>query len=321
MTASGGTAPATSSAPVPPAVSAAPPEAAAQRASLGRGILAGIGAFGAWGLLPLYLHALQDVPPLQILAHRILWSLLLMLALVRWLAPPGATARVLRSRRALLLLTCSTVLIAVNWLLFIQAVATKQTVAASLGYYINPLISVLLSVVILKEPLSRRNAVSVALAAAGVAWLVWIDGALPWISLVLAVSFALYGLVRKLAGVDPMVGLLVETALCTPLCLGYVLWLGATGDGAFLTHGPATDLLLVGCGIVTALPLICFGMAAVRLPLAMLGLLQYLAPTLQLLCAVALLGESFDSHKAVAFGCIWAALALFSWDMARQLRR
>lgn len=282
------------------------------------GVLAGVAAFGAWGFLPLYLHLLVAVPPWEVLAHRIVWAMVLMLPVTLWLAPKGALKATLRAPRTLLLLACSTLLIAVNWLVFIWAVGQQHVVEVSLGYYINPLISVLLSVVILKEALSRRNAVSVALAAIGVALLIGLAGTIPWVSLTVAFTFAFYGLVRKLAGVNPLVGLLIETAMLTPLCLGYLIWQEAAGTAAFLRLGWQTDLLILGCGIVTALPLIWFGAAVVRLPLAMVGLLQYLAPTLQLLVAVVFLDERFGWERGVAFAFIWAALAVFSSGLVQH---
>ncbi len=291
------------------------PITAAAPATSGRsGVLYGLAAYGFWGLLPLYFHALPTVPPAEILAHRIVGSVVVLVAIVlvqgRW-AEVVATATDWRRLRALAL---TTLLIAANWFLFIWAVSEQRVIEASLGYFINPLVNVLLGVVVLGEHLSRPTKIAVGLAAVGVAAQAVMVGSLPWISLVLAATFALYGLVRKTTHTGPVVGLLVETALLAPAAVAYLVWLGRRGELVFGHQTATVDLLLLAAGVITAVPLLCFTTAARRLPLTTMGFLQYLAPSGQFLIAVAVFSEPLTAAHGVAFACIWAALALFTWD-------
>jgi chloramphenicol-sensitive protein RarD len=215
-------------------------------------------------------------------------------------------------------LAVSTAAIAVNWLVYIWAVVHGRMLEASLGYYVNPLVNVLLGVAVLGERLERPVRVAVAIAAAGVLWLAVRAGQPPWIALALATSFGLYGLMRKLAPVGALTGLAIETALLLPLSGGYLVWAIASGRAAFLAGGPAVSLLLLLAGPVTAVPLLCFGGAARRLPLSTMGFLQYLSPTLQFLLAVLVYGEPFDATRTVAFGFIWTALLVFAVHSARR---
>lgn len=232
-----------------------------------------------------------------------------------WLRP------LLRSPRALLGLTAASLLISMNWGLFIWAVTNQHVVETSLGYYINPLVSVLLAVIVLRERLDRLRWAAVALAALGVGWLTVGYGAPPWISLGLAFTFAGYGLLKKLATLSPLESLAVETAIMFLPALAYLVWLGAAGQGSFGTGGPGQDLLLASAGLATALPLLLFGAAAVRVPLSTLGMLQYVAPTLQLVIGVFVLGERVVASQLLGFGLVWAALVLLSLAMLRGQRR
>ncbi len=285
------------------------------------GLIFGVSAYLLWGVMPLYFKALTHVGPVEIVAHRILWSLVFLGALIalwrRWPAVRAALA----NRRAMLLLAATSVLIAVNWLVYIYAVVSGHVLEGSLGYYLNPLVNILLGVVILKERLSRLQVAATLIAAAGVVALAAGAGSGLWISLVLAVSFASYGFLRKIAPVEALEGLSIETVILAPLALGWVLWLQQAGAGSFLAFGPTTALLLALGGAVTAVPLLLFTAAARRLPYSTLGFLQYLAPSLQFLLAVLAFGEPLTRAHAICFGAIWTALALFTFDGLRAAHR
>jgi chloramphenicol-sensitive protein RarD len=284
------------------------------------GLALGLGAYLLWGVLPLYFKAIGHVGALEIVAHRIIWSLFFLAALLtvakRW--PAIATA--LATPRVLLTLAVTAVLIGVNWLVYIYAVVTGHVLEGSLGYYLNPLVNVLLGVVLLKEKLTMMQKVAVFLAAAGVAVLAAGAGSAIWISLTLAASFALYGYLRKVATVDSLEGLSIETAFLAPLALGWIVWLQLSGTGAFLESG-GTDVLLVLGGAITAIPLLLFTAAARRLPYSTLGFLQYVAPSLQFLLAVLVFGEPLTTAHIVCFAAIWTALAIFIVEGIRGVRR
>jgi chloramphenicol-sensitive protein RarD len=251
------------------------------------------------------------VPAGEVLAHRVAWSALFMAALVTALRRWPSVLVQLRRPRALATLTASAVFISTNWLVYIWAVQSGRVLEASLGYFITPLVSVLLGVAFLREPLSRRQVVAVALAAAGVlAMVLWV-GKVPWVALTLAGSFGLYGLLRKQLPVDAIAGLLAEVAVLAPLALAWLLWLGWRGEGHF-TASPGVTALLTLTGVVTAVPLLLFASGVRRLTLATVGLLLYVNPTAQFALAVWRFGEPFTAAHAVAFGCIWASLALYS---------
>lgn len=276
------------------------------------GLAYALGAFGAWGINPIYFKALRSVTATEIIAHRVIWSLLVVGALVhagrRWGELRAAIAPA--ANRSVFALT--TVLITINWLLFIWATHHGRLLEASLGYFINPLVNVLLGVLFLHESLTRLQKIAVALASLGVLNLVVSVGTFPWISVALALSFGTYGLLRKRVPADSTVGLFVETALLTPLALAYLVYLGVTGTLAF-AHGPVgRDVLLASAGFVTAFPLLWFVAGARRLKLATLGLVQYVAPTAQFLLAVAFYGEPFTAAHAVTFALIWISLGLYS---------
>ena len=277
-------------------------------------------AYLMWGVLPLYFHALTRVGPLEVLAYRIVGSVVLLVVLVALLGRWQETLLPLRTPRGRLTMALTTLLISGNWLLFIWAVQSARVLDASLGYFINPLVSVLLGVLFLGETLSRRQLAAVALAAAGVMVLVVHAGALPWVSLVLAVTFGSYGLLRKQAHVDPVGGLLIETALLAPLAIAYIAVLAQSGHGHFGTGTGDTALLAAGGGI-TATPLILFAMGVRRLRLSTMGVLQYIAPSLQFALAVFAFGETFTKAHALAFACIWASLVIYTYDALVKLRR
>ena len=285
------------------------------------GLLFGLGAYLAWGVMPLYFKALAHVSALEIVAHRVIWSMVFMAALValwrRWPAIRSA----LGTGRVLITLLITTLLIGTNWLIFIYAVVSGHVLEASLGYYLNPLVNVLLGVVLLKEKLSRAQVFATLLAAAGVAVLAAGAGSGLWISLTLAATFAVYGFLRKIVAVDSLEGLSIETALLSPLALAWLVWLQADGSAAFASVTLTTDLLLVLGGAVTAIPLLMFTAAARRLPYSTLGFLQYVAPSLQFLLAVLAFGEPLTTAHLICFAAIWTALAIFSFEGLRSAHR
>lgn len=282
------------------------------------GLAYAFAAYGSWGLFPIYLKAVSRTPVLELLCHRITWAALLLVALVAHQGHAGEVLAALRRPRTLAVLGASTALIAVNWTTYILAVTTGRMLESSLGYYINPLVNVALGVLLLHETLPPLVRVAVGIAAAGVLWLGFHVGHPPWISLVLAFSFAFYGLLRKLAPVGPLIGLTVETLLLAPLAAGYLVYVISTGRSAFLSGHAGLNVLLVLAGPLTAIPLLWFAAAARRLPLSTIGFIQYMSPTIQFLLAVLIYGEVFDSAKAFAFACIWTALAIFAWNSVRR---
>ena len=291
-------------------------DAATRRA----GLLFGLGAYLCWGVMPLYFKLIAQIAPTEIVAHRILWSLLFLGALATlWRRWPAIRAAATTSR-VLLTMIATALLIAVNWLVYVYAVVSGHVLEGSLGYYLNPLVNVLLGVFILKERLSRPQIAAVALAAAGVAILAAGAGSGLWISLTLAMSFALYGFLRKIAPVDSLEGLSIETAILAPVALGWLIWLQAQGTLGFTRFGTDIDLLLALGGAVTAIPLLLFTAAARRLPYSTLGFLQYIAPSLQFLLAVLVFSEPLTTAHLVCFGAIWSALAIFTIDGWRQSR-
>jgi chloramphenicol-sensitive protein RarD len=284
-----------------------------------RGLWIAVASFVLWGVMPLYWHALTSVPSLQIVMHRIVWSTVFVAGYLTWQRRDWLRAALARPKAAWML-ALSGVLIAFNWGLYIWAVNAGHVVESSLGYFINPLVSVLFGVAFLRERLTRVQWTSVALATAGVLWLTLQYGRPPWIALGLALSFALYGLIRKLAAVDAIAGLGVESVYLFGPALAMLLWGEVHGSGGFLPTGAtpgwgiALDAMLVLGGALTALPLIGFAYAVRRAPLSVVGLLQYISPTLQFLIGVLLLGEAFDRDRAVGFVFIWIALALFAGE-------
>ena len=279
-----------------------------------RGLAAGAAAFTIWGLFPVYLHPLRGVPALQVIAHRITWSCLF---LVAWLLLRGELGdlRVTLARPALLArLALTATLISINWLVYVCAVTHSHVVDTSLGYYINPLVNVLLGVIVLRERLNRAQWTAIGLAALAVLYLALLAGRPPWIAGTLAVSFSLYGFVRKIISVEALPGLTTETLLLMPLAVGYLAWCQWAGSGALTTQGAGVAALLLGSGLVTAIPLFLFAYGARLLPYSTVGVLQYIAPSLQLLCGVVLYHESFGPARAAGFALIWAALLIYAVD-------
>lgn len=282
--------------------------------------MAAVAAYFFWGLAPLYFKALHAVPAAEIIAHRVLWSVLLLAGVLALTRQRAGLDLVRRQPRVLLWLSVCSLLVTSNWLVYVWAVNSGRVLESSLGYFINPLVSVLLGAMLLKERLRRWQWGAFALAVLGVLNQVAQVGALPWISLFLAITFAVYGLLRKRLEIDAVSGLFIETTLAAPLALAYLAQLGTTGELAFLHRDLATDVLLVAAGIVTSLPLVLFGYGARRLRLATLGFLQYLAPSLMFALGVTVFGESLDGGRLLTFVLIWAGLAVYSLDAWRASR-
>jgi chloramphenicol-sensitive protein RarD len=276
------------------------------------GLFYGLGAYGLWGIIPLYFYALRDLPPLEVLAHRVVWSFVLLTGMMfawrRWGDVRGALVR----GDVMLRLGASTVLIAVNWFTYIYSVSTGQVLESSLGYFITPLVNVLLGMVFLGERLRPAQLASLLLAAVGVLNLAVQGDGFPWIAMVLAVSFAFYGLMRKTVAVDAPLGLFVETSLLTLPAVLLLAALQANGSSEALSASGTTLALLVSGGVITTIPLLLFAGAARRLRMATLGFLQYLAPSIQFVLAVTVFGEPLSRAKLVSFGFIWTAVALYS---------
>lgn len=287
----------------------------------GKGVLYATGAFFIWGLFPLYWKPLHAVPALQILCHRIVWSAVFVAIVLlvqrnwRWLGDS------LRDGARLRVFALSSLLLSFNWLIYIWAVNENRVVEASLGYFINPLVNVLLGVVFLRERMRPWQWAAIGLAFVGVAYLTLSYGRLPWIALTLALSFGFYGLIRKTAALESVQGLTIETGLMFLPAFGYLTYLGAHGSGAFGQGGVQTTLLLGCAGFVTAIPLILFAYGARRVQLTTLGVLQYVAPTLQFLLGVIVYGESFTQARVIGFCLIWTALLLYSIEGVITQRR
>ena len=287
-----------------------------------RGLAITAFTFTLWGLVPVYWHLLQAVPSQQIIAHRIIWSTVLVVAWLLLSAGTGWWKQIAAQKRALPTLALSSVAIAFNWGLYIWAINAGHVIETSLGYFINPLVSVVLGVVVLKERLRGLQWLAVGCAALGVAWLTYDAGTPPWIALGLACSFGLYGLLRKLISVDPVAGLGVESLYLFLPAIGFALWSeNGHGGGFFSGWGWKNDALLILGGAVTALPLIGFAYGVKRIPLSLVGILQYIAPSLGLLLGVFFFREPFDTAKAIGFAAIWTGLLLFIGDSVWRSRR
>jgi chloramphenicol-sensitive protein RarD len=286
------------------------------------GIINATLAFLCWGLFPLYFHALNEVPSGQILAHRVLWSLLFLAIVLtvrrQWKWLPA----VLRQPRVIGSFVASALLLSANWLVYIWSVNNGHVIEASLGYFINPLVNIMFGYLLLKERLRAGQWAAIALAALGVAWLTWQAGTVPWIALILAATFGGYGLMRKTAALGALEGLSFETMALFPLALGYVIWLSLHGQNSFInTTADSTRWLLVAAGPITAIPLLLFAAGARKIPLSALGLLQYISPTIQFLLGVWLFHEAFSAERLVGFLLIWSALALYAAEGLWRNRR
>jgi chloramphenicol-sensitive protein RarD len=282
------------------------------------GVLYGIAAYVSWGVFPLYFRTVAGFPPVEVLAHRAIWSFIMLAVLVGLLGRWSEIRRELRSRKLRRMLALSTLFIAANWLTFIYAVTSRHVLQASLGYFVNPLANVLLGVVFLRERLRSRQVLSIGLAAAGVLVLTLVGGEVPWIALALALTFSLYALMRKLMPVDGLVCLTVETLAIAPFGLAYLGYLAAATSHEPLA--PANLGLLMLSGPITTVPLLFFGAAARRLRLSTMGFLQYLSPTLQFLLAVLVFREPFSTVQLLSFACIWAGVLIYAFDSLRASR-
>jgi chloramphenicol-sensitive protein RarD len=284
-----------------------------------RGTIYGITAYLIWGLFPLFWPLLEPAGALEILAHRVVWSLVVVVIVL--IVAGNGWRRLPRTGRPLRLLTLAAVLIAINWGLYIWGVNHHHVVETSLGYFVNPLVTVALSVLVLGERLRRLQWVAVAVAAAGVVVLTVQAGRPPWIALALAGSFGTYGLIKKVVGVEPAAGLAVETAVLAPVALGYLIVIAVTGGSTFASHGAGHPLLLAAAGPVTAVPLLAFAAASSRVPLSHMGLMQYLTPSLQFLIGVLVRHEPLGAVRLVGFALVWLALAIFTADTTSSRRR
>jgi len=282
------------------------------------GVAYALAAYGLWGVAPVYWKALGAVPAGELVGQRVLWSLGVAALLLTWTRRWRQLGAAARSRHSLAPILLAAALIGGNWLTFIWAVNHQRVLATSLGYYVTPLVQVGLGALFLHERLSRAQVLAVALAGAGVLQLALALGGLPWISLVLAFSFGFYGLVRKMAPVDPLPGFGLELLLLAPAAALYLAWLARSGAGVFPADSAWVNAGVAASGVFTAAPLLCFHAAAKRLRLVSVGFFQYIAPSITLVLAVVLWREPFGRPQAVAFGCVWAALALFSWEAARR---
>ena len=277
-------------------------------------------AYVVWGIIPIYWKQIDHVGAIEIVAHRIVWTLIFTFMLVQFRKRSSHVWAALARRRSLAALSVSAILIAMNWCVFIWAVSAGRIIESSLGYYITPLVSFLLGGLVFKERLTRLQTVAVGLAVLGVANQSWAIGYLPWISLVLALSFGVYGLIRKMVSVESVEGLAIETIILVPVSLCYLFYLAATDTGSFGKFGALNDFYLVLAGPVTAIPLLLFAAGARRLPLSVLGFLQYLGPSISLVLAVYLYDEIFTQVHAITFALIWSALALVTWEVFQRER-
>ena len=288
---------------------------------MNRGVLYALGAYFLWGVLPVYWKALIEVPALQILAHRVIWAVVCLGIYIALRKELGVLREGLNTPRRLVVILLTAGLLVVNWLTYIWGVNAGFIVETSLGYFINPLVSVLLGVIFLRERLRPLQWVPVGLAALGVFYLTFSYGRLPWISLSLAFSFGFYGLIKKTAPLESRYGLTLETGVLFIPALLYLMIVSARGEGTFFGNDVTTALLLIGTGLVTALPLLLFGMAAQRIPLTSIGILQYLAPTMQFLIGVYVYKEPFTTERLVGFMAIWLALIIYSVEGITARRR
>jgi chloramphenicol-sensitive protein RarD len=287
---------------------------------MNKGIWYALGAYVFWGLFPVYWKILAGIPALQLLGHRIFWSFLLLMGIVL-VVRQGKIFRALLNWRVLLIYAVAAILIAINWLTYVWAVGAGFIVETSLGYFINPLLSVLLGVLILGERLRPLQWLPIGLAGAGVLYLTFGYGTLPWVALTLAISFSLYGLVKKTAPLSALHGLTLETGILFLPALFFLLYSEFLGTGAFLHSASLLDLMLIGAGLVTVFPLLMFASAAQRIPLTMIGVLQYINPTMQFLLGILIYKEPFDHHRLIGFSVVWVALILFGVEGLLAQRR
>jgi chloramphenicol-sensitive protein RarD len=287
---------------------------------MNKGILNGIAAYALWGFFPIYWKLLQQVPALQVIGHRIGWSFSLLIAFILFTKQWKEFRSTALTSKNLSIYFIAGVLLTVNWLVYVWGVNAGFIVETSLGYFINPLLSVLLGVIFLRERLRLAQWLPVALATAGVLYLTLAYGRPPWIALTLAFTFGFYGFVKKLAPLGSLYGLTLETAIVFPIALIYLAFVEVSNRGAFLHNGALVDLLLIGAGLVTTVPLLMFASAAKQIPLTVVGILQFIAPTLQFLIGVFIYHEPFDTSRLVGFGLVWLALIIF-WTESYVAKR
>jgi chloramphenicol-sensitive protein RarD len=285
-----------------------------------QGVLLAIGAYTMWGIAPIYFKSISSVSALEILSHRVVWSFFLLAALLHFGRNWRTVSAVITNKSKMLYLVSTAILVGVNWLIFIWAVNANHMLDASLGYYINPLFNVLLGMIFLGERLRKLQWFAVALAACGVLVQLVMFGSVPIVAIALAMSFGVYGLLRKKVSVDAQTGLFIETLVMLPAAAIYLLFIASTPTSNLLDNPASLNILLVAAGVVTTLPLLCFTGAATRLKLSTLGFFQYIGPSLMFLLAVLIYDEAFTSDKAITFAFIWGALVLFSFDGLRNNR-
>ena len=286
-----------------------------------QGALCAVGAYTMWGIAPLYFKQLTHIPAYEILTHRIIWSFLLLFVLLSALKLWPSVRNLLRQPQNLLLLTLSSLIIGLNWLVYIWAVNTNHILDASLGYYINPLFNIVLAMLFLGERFRPIQWFAVALATGGVLVQLVVFGRLPWIAIVLAISFGLYGLIRKKVPVDPITGLMLETLVLLPLAAIYLFFIADSPTSNLSANAMDTNLWLISAGLVTTAPLLLFAGAAKRLKLSTLGFFQYIGPSLMFLVAVWLYGEVFSADKIITFALIWCSLVIYSWDGIKHRKK
>jgi chloramphenicol-sensitive protein RarD len=280
-----------------------------------RGFLFALSAYLLWGFLPFYMKAVAHIPAAEVVAHRVIWSVPIAGALLVWMGRTADIKAALRSPRTLAMGGLTAALITVNWGVYVWAIAADRALETALGYYINPLFSIFLGAVLLGERLSRAQIAAIALAVAAVALLTWEAGGLPWVSIALALSWGFYAFFKKTLPIGPAQGFFLEILVLSIPAIGYIGWLGASGAGHFGRTGAGDIWLLLGCGLVTAVPLILYANGAKLLRLSTIGIMQYIAPTMIFVIAIFIFHEPFSSTRAIAFAMIWAALALYSWSM------
>lgn len=290
------------------------------REEASRGFLFALTAYLLWGFLPFYMKAVAHIPAAEVIAHRIIWSIPIAAAILIWLGRTDDIKVALRTRRTLLMGSLTAALITVNWGIYVWAIGHDRALEAALGYYINPLLTVFIGAVVLGEKLTRAQMLAIGLAVVAVSLLTWETGGLPWVSIALALSWAFYALFKKTLPIGPAQGFFLEVLiLCIP-AIGYVIYLQSTGVGHFGTTGMADFWLMLGCGVVTAVPLILFANGAKLLRMSTIGIMQYIAPTMIFVIAIFIFREPFSSERAVAFGLIWVALVIYTWSMFSSKR-
>lgn len=286
-----------------------------------QGVLLAIGAYTMWGIAPIYFKSIAEVSPLEILSHRVIWSFFLLAALLHFGRHWRSVRDIIKNKTKMMFLVSTAILVGANWLIFIWAVNSNHMLDASLGYYINPLINVLLGMVFLGERLRKLQWFAVALAACGVLVQLIVFGSVPVVAIALAMSFGFYGLLRKKVSVEAQTGLFIETLVMLPAAAIYLLFIASSPTSNMLDNPMQLNTLLIAAGVITTLPLLCFTGAATRLKLSTLGFFQYIGPSLMFLLAVLIYGEPFTSDKAITFAFIWGALVVFSFDGLRNNRK